>query len=397
LALVTLCTFAVWSLAGRSAAAQAATPVSCSLYASPSGSDSSGDGSQANPFQTAQHLVSALTPGHTGCLTSGTYTDSPGLSFEHGGSAGSPITLASAPGQTATLAGGYVYIPTGSNYVTLENLNIDGSATTQVSVQIFGSEVSMIGNDITNHAQHNSCIIMGYPGDTPYPANTLVENNVIHQCGNRTDGNQDHAIYFSQSIDATVTNNVIWGTAAFALHLYPDAQGNQVTHNVIDANGYGAIFAGAADSTSNDNTVAYNVITNSTVGMGVQQSWGSTVGKGNTFAHNCLSNNAGGNIEAPDGYSASDNVTAAPDYVNAVAHSYGLPRSSRCLAVVGYAGGSTVTAVAAGSRSHGAAGKSHAKHRGLAKARRTARRHGRGARRQSTQFGVRFHVLSATL
>jgi hypothetical protein len=397
LALVALCAFVGWSLAGRLAAAQAATPVSCSLYASPSGSDSSGDGSQTGPFQTAQHLVSALAPGQTGCLTSGTYTSSPGLSFEHGGSAGSPITLASAPGQTATLAGGYVYVPTGSNYVTLENLNLDGSATTQVGVQIFGSEVSLIGNDITNHAQHNSCIIMGYPGYTPYPTNTLIENNVIHQCGNRADGNQDHAIYFSQSIDATVTNNVIWGTAAFALHLYPNAQGNQVTHNVIDGNGYGAIFAGADDSTSNDNNVSYNVITNSTVGMGVQQSWGGAVGQGNTFAHNCLSNNAGGNIETPDGYSAADNVTAAPDYVNAVAHSYGLTSSSPCLAVVQYAGGSPITAVAAGTTSHATAGKSRAKRHGLVKVRRTARRHGQRAGRQSTQFGVGLQTGRATL
>ncbi len=335
LALVALCAFFGWSLAGRSAA-QAATPVSCSLYASPSGSDSSGDGSQTNPFYTAQHLVSALTPGQTGCLTAGTYTDSPGLSFEHGGSAGSPITLASVPGQTATLAGGYVYVPTRSNHVILENLNIDGSATTQVSVQIFGSDVSLIGNDITNHAQHNSCIIMGYPGDTPYPTNTLIENNVIHQCGNRADGNQDHAIYFSQSVDATVTNNVIWGTAAFALHLYPNAQGNQITHNVIDANGYGAIFGGNSDSTSNDNNVSYNVITDSGAGFNVQSTWVGAVGSGNVLQGNCMSNQRRRDIQRPTtGFTAVGNIFARPRFANPAGHDFSLRAGSRCLGVIG--------------------------------------------------------------
>jgi hypothetical protein len=347
LALAALGAPAAWSLSASPASARAAASVSCSLYASPSGSDSSGDGSQSAPFQTAQHLVDVLAAGQTGCLRSGIYRQSPGLTLARGGSAGAPITLSSAPGQTATLAGGYVYVPTGSDHVTLENLNIDGSATTQVSVQIFGSQVSLIGNDITNDAQHNSCIIMGFPGATPYPTDTVIEGNVIHQCGSAADGNQDHAIYFSESVNATVTNNVIWGTAAFALHIYPNAQGSQVTHNVIDANGYGAIFAGSAESTSNQNNVSYNVITNSSVGMGVQQSWGGKVGTGNTFAHNCLSNNSGGNIETPDGYSISGNVTAAPGYANASAHNYSLQTSSPCLAVVGYAGNTATSPPAA--------------------------------------------------
>jgi hypothetical protein len=404
-ALVALCSVFAWSLAARAASAQAATAVSCTLYASPSGSDTTGDGSQANPFQSAQHLVSVLTAGQTGCLTTGTYSQSPGLSFEHGGSAGAPITLASAPGQTATLSGGYVYIPTGSDYVTLENLNINGAQTTQVSVQIFGSEDSLIGDDITNDEQHNSCIIMGYPGDTPYPTNTLIENNTIHQCGNKADGNQDHAIYFSQSIDATVTNNVIWGTAAFALHIYPNAQGNQITHNIIDANGYGAIFAGSSESTSNDNNVSYNIITNSTIGMGVQQSWGGTTGTGNTFTHNCLNNNAGGNIETPTGYSTTNNTTATPDYTNPTTHNYTLPTTSPCLATVQNAGPTTTpttttttTPTATKNATATTASTNHPKPHHTTKTRRTTKtRHHHTTHHHPTTLGDHFQIQSATV
>jgi hypothetical protein len=318
----------------------------CTLYASPQGTDSAtllaqregngrgSPGSAMNPFATPQQLLQSLQPGQTGCLHRGTYNGE--VRFNGGGLPGAPITLRSLPGQRATLAGGYVYVPIGSNYVTLENLNVNSVGTTQVSVQIFGSDVSLIGNNITNHGQHNSCIIMGYPGDVPYPTNTLIENNVIHQCGNRADGNQDHAIYFSQSIDATVTNNVIWGTAAFALHLYPNAQGNQVTHNVIDANGYGAIFGGNADSTSNDNNVSYNVITDSGNAYDVQSTWSGAVGSGNVLHGNCISNHRRRDIQRPTtGFTAVGNIFAWPRFADPARHDFSLRARSRCLGVLG--------------------------------------------------------------
>jgi hypothetical protein len=275
---------------------------------------------------------------------SGTYTSSPGLTFEHGGSTGEPISLESAPGQTATLAGGYVYMPTGANDIIVAGLTINGHATKQVSVQIFGSEVALIGDQITNDMQHTSCIVMGYTGSVP--ANTLIADDTIYQCGNTADGNADQAIDLSDSTDATVTNNVIWGTAGFAIQIYPDTQSTQVTHNVIASNGYGAIFGGSSSTTSSQNTVAYNVITNSTVGMAVQQSWGGTAGTGNTFNDNCVYDNAGGNIETPDGFTTSGNVTANPDYSDAATHNYALASSSPCLAVVGYAAGTSSASVA---------------------------------------------------
>src|SRR5205807_9753650 len=134
------------------ASGSASAAVSCSLYASPSGSDS-GSGSSSSPFLTAQKLVDALQPGQTGCLMAGTYSQ-PELRFNHGGSSGAPITLASYPGQTATVSGGFVYVVSGSNYVTIENLHMDASAATQVGVQVMASNTSLIGDDITNGHGH---------------------------------------------------------------------------------------------------------------------------------------------------------------------------------------------------------------------------------------------------
>jgi hypothetical protein len=319
----------------------------CSLFASMKGTNNGkllwrrwrrrrgSPGSLHNPFATPQRLLQALGAGQTGCLRRGTYRGD--LRFDRGGSVAAPITLRSFPGEQATLADGYVYVPPGSDYVTLEDLKINGAGTTQVSVQIFGSHDALIGDNITNHHQHSSCVIMGFPGYTPYPTGTIIENNVIHQCGNAADGNKDHAIYFSQSIGATVTNNIIWGTAAFALHLYPDAQGNAITHNVIDGNGYGAIFAGDSSSTSNGNIVAHNIIANSGAGYDVQSSWAGPVGTSNMFEANCMYNRGSRNIQLPTtGFTALGNVVAHPRFVNAAKHNYSLRRHSRCLSVVGY-------------------------------------------------------------
>jgi parallel beta-helix repeat protein len=349
LALATGCGLVVLGLSAPtdlsgSARAAAAAHVSCSLYASPSGSNERGSGSRTHPLRTARHLVGVLAPGQTGCLMSGTYRQSPGLTFEHGGSAGKPITLSSAPGQTATLAGGYIYLPAGSNYVTLENLHITGVGTTQQSVQIFASHDSLVGDDITNGAQHASCIIIGYPGDHPYPTDTLIEDDVIHQCGSTADGNQDQAIYLSQSQNATVTDNIIWGNAGFAIHLYPDSDGNQITHNVIDDNGYGVIFGSARDGGpgSSRNTVAYNIVADSTAGPNASESWGGLVGTGNVYDNNCDDNGpgtSGQDVATPDGFTAAGDIYGSPGFTDESAHTitgYELGSASPCLAVVGH-------------------------------------------------------------
>ncbi|MDQ6806976.1 MAG: hypothetical protein M3065_18905, partial [Actinomycetota bacterium] len=152
----------------RAAAAPGPTtaPGGCTLYASPSGTNDpkllarrgrrhrGSPGSLTNPFATPQRLLQTLGAGQSGCLRRGKYFGD--VRFNDSGSLGAPITLRSFPGERATLAGGYVYVPTGSDYVTLENLHIDGSGTTQNSIQIFGSHDALIGDDITNHAQHSS-------------------------------------------------------------------------------------------------------------------------------------------------------------------------------------------------------------------------------------------------
>src|SRR4029078_209906 len=83
-------------------AAPTSATVTCSRFASTSGSDSA-DGTSASPYRTAQKLRYSLAAGETGCLGAGTYNES--LRVNHGGQPGAPIQLTSAPGGQAALVG----------------------------------------------------------------------------------------------------------------------------------------------------------------------------------------------------------------------------------------------------------------------------------------------------
>jgi hypothetical protein len=302
-------------------------------------------GSVRRPFRTAQKLVDALKAGETGCLMGGAYDLARGrsgsqLKFNHGGSSDAPITLRSYPGQTATLTGGPVYVPAWANHVTITDLNIDTRGAGEVGVQIMGAGDQLTNNDITNEDTPGSCIILG--SDTGYgrAAHPLVEGNIVHQCGyNPGDPFEDHGIYVDNAIGAVVSGNIFWGMAyGFAVQLYPDAQGTQVTHNVIDDNANGVVFGGNAASTSSNNVVAGNIISGSTNEYDIQGSWQGTAGTGNVAENNCVSSGNQGNVSPENGFAGVGNISADPAFVNEAAHTiagYELQPGSACLGVVG--------------------------------------------------------------
>jgi chitodextrinase len=315
-------------------------PVTCDRFASTSGSDGNA-GTSSSPFASPQKLLDSLSAGQTGCLRGGTYNVSE-LRAGHSGAAGSPITLASYPSERAKIVTQTdVYLPSGTTDVSFRNLDITTTATSTATVMIqdFSDRSSWIGNDISGNGSSH-CMELGSVG-YGIAHDTMVRSNRFHDCGNAASGNQDHAIYVSQSRGATITDNVFWKTAAYAIHLYPDADGTTVTHNIIDGSGYGGIiFASdqySSGKTSDNNTVAYNVITNGGR-YGMDYYWGPAgQGTGNVAHDNCLYNNAMGDTQGSmSGISVTNDTNANPMYVNPAAHDYRLQSGSPCLAVVGY-------------------------------------------------------------
>jgi chitodextrinase len=325
-----------------------ATPVAssggttCSLYASTSGSDSN-SGTATAPFASPQTLLGALAPGQVGCVRGGTYHVSE-LRATHSGSATAPITLQSYPGDRATIITDTdIYVPDQIAYNSFLNLNLTNnlsSGTAAASmIQDFGENTVWKGDDISGNG-HSTCMELGAVGyGTAH--NTTVQQNRIHDCGSTADGNQDHAIYAAISRGATITGNLFWAASAYAVQLYPDADGTTITHNVFEGSGYGAVIYAsdqyATSLTSDNNSVAYNVIADG-ARYGLDSWWGPAgQGTGNSANSNCFYNNAISDLDGSmTGVAIANSVHANPQFVNPSAHDYRLQSGSPCLSVVGY-------------------------------------------------------------
>ena len=312
--------------------------VVCSRFASTSGSNSN-PGTAAAPYRTVQYLVGRLGPGDVGCLIEGTFSEN--VSFSVGGQPSAPVTLTSAPGGRATIRG-LLAISNSANDVVISNLVLNGRNTSATpSPQVNGDRVVFRGNEVTN--EHSAiCFALGGTFEQYGRAiDTVIDGNRIHDCGRLPATNHDHGIYLDGTRNARLTNNVIYDNADYGIHLYPDADGSYIAHNIVDGNGEGLIFAGeagggeyATDYASDGNTVEWNIFTNSTIRANVESWWGGPVGTGNVLRSNCVWNGKGGNIDSSEGgFTASANLVVNPVYVDRAAKNFALASGSPCSAM----------------------------------------------------------------
>jgi len=84
------------------------TSTACSLYVSPSGSDSNA-GTLSAPWQTPQKAASSAAAGQTACFRGGSYpqtvTSGYQQTFNNSGSSGNPIVFTNYPGEIAVIQG----------------------------------------------------------------------------------------------------------------------------------------------------------------------------------------------------------------------------------------------------------------------------------------------------
>jgi parallel beta-helix repeat protein len=318
-------------------AAPASADVTCTKVASPSGSDSAA-GTDAAPYKTATKLANSLSPGDVGCLHAGVYLED--VRMGRGGAAGAPVTLTSYPGERAKVVGRF-YVPKGSNFVTVSNLDLDGTPTkgtndsNDPSPTINAEDSTFIGNDVTNeHSQ--ICFLLG----TSWGAakNTLIKGNRIHDCGRLPANNFDHGIYVEISTDARILDNVIYDNSDRGIQLYHDAQGTLVRGNVIDGNGEGIIISGDYGYASNDNIIDDNIITNSRERNNVE-SWypsGNPIGHGNIVRNSCIGggvrDSGNGGIASQWGFKVENNnvIGKNPKFVDRGGKDFRLQGDSAC-------------------------------------------------------------------
>ncbi len=308
---------------------------SCDRIASPAGSDIN-PGSESLPYRTAQRLADSLSPGQTGCLRSGTYSQN--VKISAGGSAGSQVTLRSYPGERAKLIG-RLWIAEGADHVTVSHLELNGKNSRGLpSPTVNADHVTFYGNDITN--DHTAiCINLG--SNWGRADRTVIERNRIHDCGRLPATNLDHGIYIALSKGSVIKDNLIYDNADRGIQLYPAAKSTRIRNNIIDGNGQGIIFSGDEGLASNDNLVEYNVITNSKVRYNVE-SWypkGNPVGRGNRVRRNCIyggkrGRKSSGIQSTRIGFTTNRNIVANPRYRDRAAKDFTLLRRSPCRTLI---------------------------------------------------------------
>jgi parallel beta-helix repeat protein len=326
----------------------ASADVTCTKFASPSGSDSAA-GTEAAPYKSAAKLGRSLSAGDVGCLRAGTYLDD--VTITRGGTADAPVTYTSYPGERAKVVGRF-YVPKGSNYVTVTNLDLNGTPKqgtnpdNDPSPTINSENVSFIGNDVTND-NNAICFLLGNAWGAV--KNTLIKGNRIHNCGHMPAENHAHGIYVELSTDAKILDNVIYDNADRGVQLYYSAQGTLIRGNVIDGNGEGIIFSGDYGQTSNNNIADDNIISNSRERNNVE-SWypdGNPIGQGNVVRNNCIGggvrDNGGGGISQPWGFKVENNnvIGKNPKFVDRGGKDFRLSSDSPCKGIANGATGST--------------------------------------------------------
>jgi hypothetical protein len=307
---------------------------SCDKVAAPSGSDSAA-GSAAAPYRTAGKLVDSLQPGQTGCLRAAVYEQN--VAIGRGGSAGSPITLSSYPGERATLRG-RLRVKDSANYVTIEDLDLDGRnpADTLPSPSVYGDDVVFRGNDVTNH-HTGICFLIG-SNDFGRAVRVTIERNRIHDCGVLPAQNHHHGIYIEHADNTKVVENWIYDNADRGVQMFPDSQAAYIANNVIDGNGQGVSYA----RESANNVVEHNVISNSVLRWNIED-WELT-GGGNVARLNCVWTARTGSYAREGGvmvtrdFTALQNLIADPRFVNRTAKDFRLAAGSPCAALLAAGG-----------------------------------------------------------
>ncbi len=291
-----------------------------------------------SPERSLSRVVDRLHPDRTVCLRRGVHDLGGTLSIE-----APKTTIRNYPGERATILG-LLRIEVTAPDSVIKNLTLDGRADPAfLSPLIYADRAVLRNNEITN-GHTDICVHIDSYYEDPPPEGVLIEGNRIHDCGKLPAANHDHGIYVGDAVGTTIRDNWIYDNADRGIQLYSNADRTSITGNVIDGNGQGVLFGGGDGQTSDDNLVANNVISNSTVRHNVEDSWGGAIGSGNVARDNCVWTGRldyytgepvnSGIVGAAVGFTGFDNKIANPQYVGAGRNNLNLRPSSPCAALV---------------------------------------------------------------
>lgn len=252
-------------------------------------------------------FLNALPAGAVGCLPEGTYTGS-NVEMTRSGTSDRRITVRSVPGQTATLR---MRLAVSSDYVTFTGLRFDTAhalGTSNTYVKSGANDVTFQGNEFASSGLRGTS---AHDGQCLYSEagtrDVKILGNTFRDCGSME--HFHHAMYVNGS-RYTIANNLVLGTKAFGIHLYPELDDSLVTNNTVQGSGRAGIIVAEG---SHGNRVVNNVLTNNARG-GVT---GYDTRGSNLVSNNLCWDNGGACVQAGQGFTGSGNVEADPRYLDA--------------------------------------------------------------------------------
>lgn len=337
----------------------------CDRWASVTGSDAN-PGTERSPVRTLKQLVARLSPGQTGCLTSGqTFGGEPDLQFgdltiidDDGGTTANPIVIRSSPGGRAAYRG-QIWLKDSAHDLIFKRINFRGTKNIPKGTHLIvdGDRIGFLHNDVTS--PEGICIDVGDLDayGTARPAirsrGFHLARNRIHDCGSAAavDSSDSgvHGVYLVNTKNARIANNFIFDNRNRGLQLWPNADSTTVQHNTFDGNGSNINIGSCWQSFcsqprySEETLIENNVISHSRLLSNTSQDVppGDThqvVGNfpddgknhGNVVKKNCIhqrdpSDNFGGY-----GYRRHSNLFARPRYVDRKTNDLRLSRGSPC-------------------------------------------------------------------
>jgi hypothetical protein len=286
-------------------------------------------------------FVNGLSPGEIGCVHGGTYGCDPSSTtcYVHitaSGTAASPITVKSYPGETATVRG---FEGIDGSYLTFTGMRIDG-ANSSASVNSCGGEPHGVGlmvggtGNVFDHVEVFSSI-WHYMASAFYLQgnNATIRYSKIHDWG--TCPGHDHGVYDHDGSGAQIHHNwfyeTVTETRGWGVQLYPSSSNAHVYANVIDRAGSGVVNC----STGTNNVIENNVVTNSQGtaftsgalidGCGPQGSTGHIVRNNDQWQN---PGGLGSCNSTVTGEICSGNLSSNPLFVDPSAHNYALQPGS---------------------------------------------------------------------
>ncbi len=212
---------------------------------------------------------SSMSAGQTLCLNTGTYdsiTESEPNYFNASGTAGNPIVVTSAPGQTATIDGSDWLQ---GAYVTYQYLNLDvadvlGDTRTSafvgcptpasLGVELDASDDVLQDNNIYESVDRDELIGVNYAGSSTPVVNDVISHNNLGPAGQCKQ--LDHLIYDDYSTGLQITQNWFFDDPyGYGVQLYVAPTNTTITGNVFDDVLDGIIAA----SSNGGNTISHNV------------------------------------------------------------------------------------------------------------------------------------------